>query len=368
MSMEGFSAAQIAHAQATGLDKYVRGQLFHNGIQKKPLLAKIEDGAKKMTVPGNENISLGVRFATGAGGTNDGVTGFSHNDTVNFYNPTNGLRANYVWREHHIGMELSETELKRHGILVGDEYQRTPRKRGDRGLEILANVLDEANADFTEQYADTMNTLMWGDGTADTSALHGLRSFILDIPTLGTVGGLSNVTYARWRNRARTNAFFTDGSFDAAHGGDRVTSSPANGGALLQVLQDEMVQLQRYGGMPNCWFGGSDFLTALQTEIRANGNYSDSGFSKEHDITVGKIRVPGLGTFQYDPTLDNLGRAKYAYIWDSNDIYLYAMDGDWRRQRTPARPYNQFVFHQSLLCTGQMVARRRNSSLVIEIA
>lgn len=70
----------------------------------------------------------------------------------------------------------------------------------------------------------------------------------------------------------------------------------------------------------------------------------------------------------YDPTLDDLSRAKYAYIWDSRDIMLYALEGDWKRQRTPARPYNNFVFYQSMLCTGQMCARRRNSALVIEIA
>lgn len=366
MSMEGFSAAQIAHAQATGLDHYVKGALFNSAIQEKPTLAKFEGKAKKFS-GGNENISVGVKFATGAGGTNDGVTGFSHTDTVNFYNPTNGLRANYVWREHHLGMTLSETELKRHGILVDDKFDKKTRRRGDRGLHILANVLDEALADFNEQYAATMNSLIWGDGTGDTSALHGLRAFILDIPTLGTVGGLSNVTYAKWRNRAYTAAFAADASFDAAHGGDKITSSAANGGALLQVLQKEWRQLRRYGGRPDCFAAGSDFIDAMEVEIRANGNYSDTGFGKNQDAAMGEMYFKGVPVY-YDPTLDDLGRSKFAYIWDSRDINLTTLEGDWRRQRTPARPYDQFVFHQSLLCTGQMTARRRNSSLVIEIA
>lgn len=366
MSMEGFSAGQIAHYQAIGLDHYVRGKLFQQSIQEKPLLAKME--SKKKEFPGgNENISIGVKMTNGAGGTNDSVTGFSHTDTVAFYNPTNGLRADYVWREHHIGMTLSETELKRHGILVDDKFDGKVRRKGDRGLHILSNLMDEALSDFTEQYADTMNTLMWGDGTADASALHGLRAFILDIPTLGTVGGLSNVTYGAWRNRARTAAFAGDGSFDAAYGGDRVTSATADGGALLQALQFELRQLRRYGGRPDCFFAGSDFIDAMETEIRANGNYSDIGFSKNHDGSVGDLTFKGMSVM-YDPSLDDLSRSKYAYIWDSRDIYLYALEGDWRRQRTPARPYDQFVFHQSLLCTGQMVAKRRNSAMVIEIA
>lgn len=366
MSMEGFSAAQIAHAQATGLDHYVRGPMFQNGIQKKPILAKFENGKKEFP-GGNENISLPVKFANGAGGTNDSVTGFSHTDTVEFYNPGNGLRANYVWREHHIGMTMSETELKRHGILVDDKFDGIRRQRGDRGLHILSNVLDEALADFAEQYADTMNTLIWDDGTSDTSALAGIRSMILDIPTLGTVGGLSNATYAKWRNRAYTAAFAADGSYSATYGGDKVTASASNGGALLTVLQNEWRQLSRYGGSPNCFAAGSQFISAMEMEMRANGQYSQTGFTKKQDGSVGEMMFKGVDVI-YDPTLDNLGRSKYAYIWDDRDIFLYALSGDWRRQRTPARPYNQFVFHQSLLCTGQMAARRRNSALVIEIA
>lgn len=365
MSMEGFSAAQIADAQATGLDHYIRGPLFNSNIQDKPTLQKFE--AKAKTFPGgNENISVGVKFETGQGGTNDSVTGFSHTDTVEFYDPANGLRANYIWREHHIGMTLSETRLKQHGILVSD----SPRKikgKGDRGLHILSNVLDEANADYSEQYAKTMNTLVWGDGTADTSALAGLRLFIQDIPTIGTVGGLDAATYAPWRNFAFTAAFAGDGSFDANHGGGAITSSPANGGALIQVLQKTWRQMRRYGGRPDCFMAGSDFIDAYEVEMRANGSYSETGFKGPQDAAMGDLKFKDIKVV-YDPTLDDLGREKYAYVWDSSDIGIHALEGDWKRRRTPERPYNQFVFHQSLLCTGQMVARRRNSAGIFEIS
>ena len=366
MSMEGFSAAQIAHAMATGLDFYVKGPLFNSGIQDKPTLAKFEAKAKSFT-GGNENISIGVKFETGNDGTNDSVSGFSHTDKVKFYNPNKGLRANYVWREHHIGMTMSETELKRHNILVDDKFDGKIRRKGDAGMTILANVLDEALADFAEQYARTMNNLIWGDGTGDPSALTGIRAHILDIPTLGVVGGLSNASYTKWRNRAYTAAFAAHGSFDAAFGGNRITSAATNGGVLIQILQKEWRQLRRYGAKPDCFAAGSDFIGALEVEIRANGNYSDNGFSKTQDGGMGDMYFKGVPIY-YDPTLDDLGRSKFAYIWDSSDIYLYALEGDWKRQRTPARPYDEFVFHQSLLCTGQMVSRRRNGQMVMEIA
>lgn len=364
MSMENFSAAQIAHAHATGLDFYIKGDLFNSNIQNKPTLKTIEAG-KKSFGGGNENISLGVKFETGAGGTNDGFTGFSHNDTVTFYNPNNGLRANYVWREHHIGMTLSETELKRHGILVSDE-SGMPSRPSDRASHILSNVMKEAVKDFDEQRAKTMNNLFWGDGSADSSALHGLLAFILEVPTIGSVGGLSNVTYAPWRNRAYTAAFNAHATFDANYGGNKITSSPTNGGALLQVMQKDRRQAVRFGGNPSIYRAGSDFIDAMEVEMRANGSYSDTGFTKKQDGSMGDMYFKGH-KIEYDPTLDDLGREKFCYCWDPEDIYLYALTGDWNRRRTPSRPYNQFVFHQSLLCTGQMVARRRNSATVFEI-
>jgi hypothetical protein len=365
MSMEGFSAAQIVHAQATSLDFHLKGPLFASHIQSKPLLAKMESSAKPFT-GGKELITIGVRFASGANGVNDGVKGYSHTAQVGFYNPGNGLRASYVWREHHIGWTVSETELKRDGVLVQDGPNRIGNN-AKRAAHILAPVLDEAAADFAEQYAASMNALLWGDGSADPSGLHGLKSMILHIPTIGVVGGLSNATYARWRNFAFTAAFSGHGSFDANHGGNRITSNPANGGALLQALTKLDMQLTRRGGRWDCFHVGSEFLDAMQVEIRANGGYSDTGFTTKQDGSMGDMYFKGRKVI-YDPTLDDIGESKYGYLWDSGDIYLNALEGDWKRRRQPERPYDQFVFHQSLVCTGQMVARRRNSAAVVEIA
>lgn len=366
MSMEGFTAEQVAHLSAITLDLYMKGPLAQLGIQKKPLLAKTE--AKKKAYTGaKENISLGVKFERGANGVNDGVKGFAHTQLVGFYNPGKGLRANYVWREHHIGFTMSESELKGQGILVGDEFGTVRRGKGDRGLVILANVFDEANRDFNERYAETMNALLWGDGSTDPSALHGYRSFIQDIPTIGVVGGLSSATHVKWRNRSRTAAFAAHASYDANWGGGAITSNVADGGALLQELGNEWRQLRRFGGAPNTIMAGSDFIEAMEKEIRANGMYSDTGFTKKQDGAMGEMYFKNVAV-EYDPTLDDMGYTKRAYIWDDEHIYLQALEGDWKRMRDPARPYNQFVLHKSMLCTGQMVCDQRDSALVVDIS
>lgn len=366
MSLEGFSADQIAHIAATTLDFYVRGPLHEIGMQDKPLLAAFE-GAMKPYTGAKENISLPVRFERGAGGVNDGVQGFSGAEQVHFYTPGNAKRANYIWREHHIGWKMTETELKTQGIIVSDEFGKVRRQPGDRGLVILTNLFETAMVDFGDRYAVTMNALLWGDGTTDAAALHGIRAFITDVPTIGSVGGISGAVADKWRNRSRTAAFAAHASFSSAWGGNAVTSSPANGGALLQILQKDLRQLRRYGGRPDKFHAGSDFIDAMETEMRANGQYSNTGFTKAQDGSMGEMRFKGLDVV-YDPTLDDLGRAKYAYIWDSKRLYLQNLEGDWKRVRNPARPHDQFVFHESMICTGQMVCDQRDCSEVIAIA
>lgn len=366
MSLDGFTAEQVAHIAATTLDDYVKGPLHQIGIQEKPLLGIIE-GGKKDYNGAKENISLGVKFERGADGVNDGVTGYSGDDEVNFYTPGNGKRANYIWREHHIGFTMTETMLKTQGILVGDEFGSVRRGKGDRGLVVLANIMDEATKDFGERYAETMNTLFWGDGTDDASALHGLRAFIQDIPTIGSVGGLSGSTNPKWRNRSRTAAFFGAASFDSAWGGNRITSSVSDGGALVQELQKEWRQLRRFGGKPNRFLAGSLFIDAMEREMRANGYYTQTGYKSKQDAAMGEMEFKNVPVI-YDPTLDDLGRSKYAYIWDDSDIYLESLAGDWKRTRDPARPFNKFVFYKSLVCTGQLCSEQRDSALVIEIA
>lgn len=364
MSLEGFSARQISHMQATTLDYFLKGPLFASHIKEKPLLAKMEGKTKSYT-GAKEFISVGVRMQSGNNGVNDRITGMGPEDTVGFYNPANGLRANYVPREHHIGWKMSESELKKQGILVQDQPNKVGS--GSRAAEVLAPVLEEAASDFAEQYAISMNDLLWGDGTADTSALHGIRSFILDIPTIGTVGGLTNAAYPRWRNYAFTAAFNGHSTFDADFGGNAITSNVAAGGALLQALTKLDRKLIKYGGRYDCIYCGDDFLDAMQKEIRANGGYSDTGFAQKQDGSMGEMYFKGRKVV-YDPTLDDLGLSKRAYFWDPEDIKLMPLKGDWKRRRTPERPYNQFVFHQSLICTGQMTARRRNSAAVVDIA
>jgi hypothetical protein len=133
------------------------------------------------------------------------------------------------------------------------------------------------------------------------------------------------------------------------------------------MLQAERRQLIRYGGNPDTFVCGSDFLGAMELEIRANGNYSDTGFRGGQDGSMGSMSFAGQ-TITYDPTLDDLGHAKRAYWFDSRRTFLMAMENEWRKDHTPARPANQFVLYRSITSTGQMITTQPNSGVVIDIA
>lgn len=236
---------------------------------------------------------------------------------------------------------------------------------------MLINMFEDKLADMAEQYGRSLNTILWGDGTADAKGMHGLRHFLVPQPALGTVGGRdrSVAANAYLRNRARTAVFGTAVGVTpalAVHGGGAVTSNPANGGALWQTLQAEQRQLRRYGGKPDVFFAGSDFIGALETEMRANGYYTQTGFKGSRDGAMGPMLFDGT-TVQYDPTLDDLGLQKRGYWFDSTHIMMMKMEGEWRKTHSPARPANQFVLFRSITCTGQVVAKQLNSGLVIDI-
>lgn len=357
-----FTAGEIANIANAALDFYLnKGDTFKQSIQARPLLELMERRAK--TFPGGKgNISLGVKGVFGSGGVNDYVAGYTHNDAVGFYTPANIQRVNFPWREHHIGLTLTHTELKIDGISVTDEGGdgRTTSEHSGREMTALVGLLADKLEDFGQQYAITMDRLLWGDGTADPKALAGIRSIIVDAPTLGTLGGLTRTTNTWWRNRAATAA-------NAAAGGQgAIASSPAGGGVLLTFLQGELRQLVRYGARPNTFLAGSSFINALESETRGNGYYSQTGFTKPQDGSVGEMRFKNIKV-QYTPTLDDLGYAKRAYIFDDRHIYLMKMEDEWRHMFTPSRPVNQFVMYRSMTNTGQMVAQQVNGAAVYDI-
>jgi len=358
-----FSAGELSNIANAALDHYVRGPALAQSLQDKPLMDALLKGTKTFA-GGKDDISTPVK-----GDYTTAVEGFTHNDTVSYANPANIKRAVAQWYEIHAGISLTLTELKHDGISVVDSLNSDETtEHSNVELTRITGILEDKLDDMMEGWANTFNDMLWADGTQDAKAVPGIQALITSTattgvaPATGTIHGLDRSTYSWWRNRALTQAAKT-------------TSASTNGGVLLQVLQEEIRQLRRYGGRPNLAVCGSDFLGALETELRANGNYSQTGFGGKQDASVGAVHFGGM-KFQYDPTMDGLNidsvgagsGSKYCFIIDTNHLKLWVMDGEDMKQHSPARPSDQYVMYRALTWTGGLMANQLNCHGVYAIA
>jgi hypothetical protein len=345
-----FTSDELSNIANAALDYYIdKGTVFSSAIQDKPLLAALD--AKAKTFPGGKGaVSVGVK------GQYDSVLGgFTHNDSVNYVNPAKMKRATFTWKEHHIGIGVTLTELKRDGISVVDSMNSDSLKN-NRGREetAIANLLQDKLEDMAEGYAKGLNTFLWGDGTADANALTGIRAFVKDTPAAATqtLGGIDQNAAANswWRNRVNLSVTTT-----------------STGDELINLVNAEFRQLKRFGGKPTLALCGSDFMDRLNKELRNRGYYTDSGYSRSTDIAHGDVTYGGV-VFKYDPTMDDIGVtlggatnfAKRCYIVDTSKLGLYYMENEKMKRHSPARPYNQYVMYRAMTTTGCLAATQLN--------
>ena len=346
-----FTQAELDNIANAALDYYIdKGNVYAQSLQDKPLLKAMDSAAK--TFPGGKGeLSVAVK-----GTYTTTVSGYTHNDTVTYANPANIKRANYAWKEHHAGISLTLTELKKDGISVTDSTTSAgTSNHSGRDQTVLVNLFQDKLDDMMEGYSRGMNDFLFGDGTADANAIAGIQTLIKDVPGTGTTGGLSNATNTWWRNRANV-----------------AIATTATGQELIETIHSEMRQLKRFGGKPTVAVCGSAFLDRLADELRRNGNYSQTGFARGQNIAMGEISYNGL-TFQYDPTLDDLTIAtknpsKRCYIIDPTKLCMHYMDGEKMKRHSPARPADQYVMYRAVTTTAALSATQLNCHGVYEIA
>lgn len=334
---------------STTLTHYVRGKAFAQTIQDKPLL-RILRGAQQSFPGGKDNISFPVQGAF-MSDTAGFLAGYTEDEQLVFRQAANVLRAYYPWREHHAGLIISWTELKKDGITITDDQKVSEHSQVD--LIRLTGILENRLSDFGESYSRAFNTLLWGDGTGDTEAIAGIQAILISTPAVGTTGGLNRATYSWWRHRQNLGIAMSE-----------------EDQTLSKTLRSEVRQLRRYGGKPNVALAGSDFLEALEAEFQAKGSYTNTGFSGggKNELGIAEVSLRGLGTFQYDPTLDDLGLDKYCFCIDTERLKLRPMEGEDDKILNPTRPYDYLVFLKSMTWTGGLVSNQLNAHGVYSIA
>lgn len=346
-----FTANQIANITNAALDFYIRGEALDQAVQDKPLLNAMRKGQK--TFPGGkENISIPVK-----GDRTTTIMGYTHDDTVSYQNPSNIKRVAYAWKEIHAGIQFTGTELKKDGISVVDSTTGAKTsEHSQRELTVLTGLLDDKLDDMAKGWAEGFNRMLWLDGTQDAAVVPGIQALITQTPTTGTTGGLDRAQFSWWRNRALV-------------GSSKIVSSVTNQ-TLSKTLRKEVRQLRRYGGRPSLVLCGATALEKLEAEVAEKGIYTQQGFIKngETDIGMADISMRGVGTFMYDPTLDDLGQSDFIYMIDPKHAVLRVMEGEDNKTHNPARPYNQYTYYRAMTWTGGLTMDQLNANGVYQVS
>ena len=345
-----FTVDQINNIANAAIDfHFKKGNVLSQSVQDKPLL-KWMNAAQKEFPGGAGNITRRVK-----GIYTTSVQGFAADDNVTYANPTNLKTATYPWKLHHAGITFTMDELLHNGISVDDTTDGSGTEPSSDAERIqLANVMTDKLEDISEGWKRSMNLIFWKDGTQDSKVLPGILSFILDVPTSATVvGGIDQSLNTWWQNRASL-----------------LINSGQQASALTVVtkLQYEIRQLRRFGGRPTKALAGSAFLDWMEQELRSKGNFTMEGWAKAGriDASVADISFKGID-FEYDPTLDDLGRSKYLYLLDPKTIYPMVVSGEDMKKHSPARPETKYAFYRAITWVGGLVCDQRNENGVYSI-
>lgn len=349
-----FTAQELANAANALIDYNLKGPAKSQALQDRPFLDAVLSG-KKSFPGGKEFITWPVK-----GQYSTSLQGFTHDDTVTYGNPANIKRAQAKWYEVHAGITMTLTELKMNGLSVVDSMTGSKTSNhSERDMVVLTDLLQDKIDDMMEGYYRSFNDMLWKDGSQDAKQIPGITSFILDVPSAaGSTFGIDRASVNErgqywWRNRASLG----------------IDSSTASNLNLVTKLQQEFRQLRRYGGRPNKFFAGSDFMDAFEKELRSKGNFTMEGWanSKKLDASVADIAFKGI-MVEYDPTLDDLGKSKYGYVLDMSKIKFRDMDGEFEKVHTPARPPEKYVLYRSLTTTGGLTCEQMNAHGVYSIS
>lgn len=345
-----FTETELANLGNAALDFYMKGPAMAQTLQERPLLDALMSNTK--TFPGGkEFIRRNVK-----GEYTTTFQGYSHDSTVGYVNPANIKQTQWKWYELHGGISITETELKKAGLSIVDDDDAEPQAHTDKEMFEITALFEDKLDDMTEGLARDLNRICWLDGSQDPLVFPGVMQIVADVPTTGVLAGIDRAGTSWWRNRAKVGA-------------NLITAS-ATLQTLTLTLQDELLQLRRYGGRPNMWLGGSTAFNRLGTELRAKGNPTFVNFVDPGAMDAGQaqIKVTGLGTFMYDPTLDDLGRPDYFYLVDKKHLKMWVMEGENMKKRSPRRPADKYVMYRAITHTACLAADQLNCHGVYQVA
>jgi len=357
-----FSVSVAADITAIQLEKYISPANAADILQhvaNKPLLRKLDQSKVEFGAAGSAsgttsppNVREGVMGALMKDQTGF-YAGIAGSDTLVFKSSSGAIQTTCPVRWMHAGFEITHDELLYQGIHVSKDNS-TKSTAEDKSK--LLELLETRKADYMESLLYSRNRTLWLDGTQDAKAIAGIKSIITDDPTVGTRLGIDAGANIWWRHVARTGV-----------GGalPKLVYSKDNQTMTETLLQDYRI-LTTYGGNPDVWLAGSDFVNAIEREARAKGLITQSGWAdSKTNIMVKGIKM-GSMEIEYDPTLDQIGESKRCYAWDSNHLRLRPQKMEWGKVTNQNQPADQFVMLISTTDRGTISCNQMDCNYVAE--
>lgn len=347
-----FTVADLTDNAVFLLDKFKRNKkpediLVH--IEDKPLLRRLIAG-KEEYGSGKDNFSEPVQGAkmSDVAGFYRGTQG---DDQLVFTDPAAAVDTQFAFKLMTCGLQMTRDDLMKHGIDVVPNSSKMEFTAEEANR--LADFMGTKEKDFEQSKAIARNEMLWGDGTGDTKAIAGLQSIITLDPTAGSCGGISRAN-VWWQHIARTGV-------GAAL--PKVSYSKSDQ-TLTQTLDYDFTQLGRYGGRPNVWLAGSDYIDAVKREMRAAGQQTVTGWADaKTGILIKGIRV-GPYDIEYDPTMDTRGHAKRLYAFDDRKLKLRPMKNHWDRNEPRNEPADQLLYMVACIDRGTLSSAQQDCLLV----
>ena len=217
-------------------------------------------------------------------------------------------------------------------------------KAQNQGPSQVLNLMKERGKTGEKTMINEINTDLNGDGTGRNGlAFAGIKSYVLDTPASGTIGGVSLANAAAARNISH-----------ALTGG----SAPFNAATDATNIEDKILyhknELQTWGGAKLLGYIGSTFFrygaTALRTRQRlVDEELASAGF-KDHIILEG---IPFFLAGGYNPQSGSVIAADRFYILTPS-VFKFRTYKGYNMQALPNRVSTRQLVDVGLrVCIGQ---------------
>jgi len=263
------------------------------------LLNSLSKGDGFMGLSGGDFIAAPLEYAL-----NTTVSSYSDTDTISTTRVDVFDRAEFQWKEYAGTAVLSDLEADRN---AGDGQ--------------VFNLLPAKLKNLQSSMRSSINTDMWGDGTANGSkVVGGMLHLVATAPTTGTVGAINRANFSFWRNQ-QTSGAKTTTAYDNLRATMRSIYNLCSNGVADQH--------PTHIGTDRATFEGFEGLL-LANERFSSKEDADGGFKNE------TLKFKGA-KISYDVacTVGNV------YFWNTAFLKLAYKKGSWFKMLDSVRPANQ---------------------------